>query len=120
MSEVVVRGPADLVVAHETQDSRFEYYVYFRKMVMKIKEYVIYDNKVSKKSRWTRTIQIERWVSTRNIKMWEGYVDNGYVSLDEDCYVLPEVSEINLEEKLENGYQNWLATKAIEEALANI
>jgi hypothetical protein len=104
-----------------------EFYFWFEELVA-TSNHFYKTVKNRKKDRYTTTFSIDRISSMRGFFSWidlgqTGYVissndDDAFSSLDPIRNNMSHIDDIYISKRVEKLYQNWLATKALEEVLA--
>jgi len=110
------RRKPDVVIVYDDSYERFEYQVYFKNMVLKVKKYDINNGLAAGRAYTTDSMLLERWVSSKGRVRWEAENFSGHnLSLAEDDYYV--CGDAGLENKLEKAYQSWLANQELEKIL---
>ena len=107
----------------EIRESKFEYLLWFDEMEIRHNAYVKTISAIAKninvyykKPEFSGLRKIERWISSSLKTKWSTIDKHGTeLWLNDDLDF--GLEDYPLEEKIEQEYKNWLADKAIEEAL---
>jgi hypothetical protein len=112
MAKIPILRKPDVVITLPNGSGIINYNLHFKRMILVTKEYEKFNNGTPEKTPWlVESYRLERWESNTGQIMWtasDGCEDKEFcINLFHEEFLT----------RLEQEYQNWLATKAIEKAI---